>query len=136
MIRGAVALAATIALCACAETTVDLPGATMAADAGSTATTVFAPAGAADALLPELLAEMDGLSERIVENDGDESALARVDALWLVIRPQIEEQRLELLGSFDAAIELAHTAVERRRPADADKARNNLVALAEAFAGR
>jgi hypothetical protein len=84
--------AATMAACAamllpgCAATTYDAslePAPAVPGSAGSTSTTV-----AADAPLGELLAElrssMRSLDEQVVEGDGDDDTLARIDAIWHV----------------------------------------------------
>ena len=76
---------------------------------------------------------MSALSERVVENDGDDAALARIEALWAVAAPQIEEAHPDLAPDFGAALALVRRSVERRRPADADKAANNLRTLIEAY---
>ena len=127
------AAVAVVALCGCAETTID----TQATEAPSNAVTptTLAVSGGAAELLPRLDRELAALSERIVENEGDDDALARVDALWAAARPDVEASRPELLSGFDGVIRLATTAVERRRPADADKARLNLTTLLAAYAG-
>lgn len=129
---GLVALVVTSA--ACAETTIDTTATTIAAG-DTTAITVFAPTGSAVELLPDLLDELAGLSARIVDDEGQVEALARVDTLWDLIRPGIEAEQPDLLSGFDSAIDLARRGVERRRPADADKAHNNAASLAAAFTG-
>ncbi len=84
-------------------------------------------------LLDRLLGEVAALSERVVENEGDDDALARIEALWAVAGPEVEADRPELAPDFGAALELVRRSVERRRPADADKATNNLRMLIEAY---
>ena len=49
------------------------------------------------------------------------------------MRPDVERQHPELLASFDAAIAHVQRSVERRRPADADKAAKNLDTLIAAY---
>ncbi len=44
-------------------------------------------------------------------------------------------QRPDLLEGFDAVIQLVRRSVERRRPADADKAHKNLLTLIAAYDG-
>ena len=53
--------------------------------------------------------------------------------LWALIRPAIEAEREELLGGFDTVVDLLRRSVERRRPADADKAHKNLLTLIAAY---
>ena len=117
-----------VALGACAETTVD-PVDTTAATATSTTT----PSGTPEVLLARLLAEVSALSEHVVENEGDDAALARIEALWAVAGPEVGATHPELAPDFGAALELVRRSVARRRPADADKAANNLRTLIEAY---
>ena len=132
--RGLAAVAVTLTLLpACAETTVD-PGITAPRSIEAT-TTVFAPAGTTAELLAELVVESGRLSDLIVENEGQRAALARIETLWALTRDDIAAERADLLPGFESAIGLVRTGVERRRPADADKAHNNLRTLASAYTG-
>jgi hypothetical protein len=132
--RGVLAIAAALAVTtACAETTID-PDVTARPSVGAT-TTVFAPSGTTAELLDQLLAESGQLSDLIVENEGQRAALARIDAIWALVGTEIATRQEDLLPGFESAIRLLHTGVERRRPADADKAHNNLRTLVAAYAG-
>lgn len=117
-----------LGLTACGETTVDTVATTVPADSVPPTT---APTGSTDDLLDRLVDETATLSETIVENEGDDETLARIEVLWTAARPGIEEARPDLLPQFDAAMDYARRAVERRRPADADKAALNLRTLAD-----
>ncbi len=110
----------------CATTVVDQADSTAAEPA--TAVTVDVT-GSRDELLDQLDAELQALSERIIERDGDEEARTRIEALWAALAPDLGAEHPELLPGFQAVIDLAGNAVERRRPADADKARLNAEAL-------
>jgi hypothetical protein len=132
-----VALAAATAvslLAACAETTIETSR-TTAASVAVTTTTTFAPSGSALELLPELSTELSRLSALVVDNEGDEEALARIEALWTAARDEVAGQRADLIPGFEAALALARNGVVRRRPADADKAFNNLTSLVDAYVG-
>ncbi len=124
--RGLSIVLASIALPACAATTYDTSVTTVAP--GDTTTTTQ-PTGPAEDLLPKLLDEADGLSERIVENEAPGPALERIEALWAAARDEVEAGHPELVPAFDQSVALCRTAVERRRPADADKAAQNLALL-------
>lgn len=100
---------------------------------GATATTGFTAEGTAAELLGRLLTEAASLSEAIVADEGQAEIAARIDALWEAARPEVEDTAPELVADFDRAIALLHNGVERRRPADADKAYNNLAALIPKF---
>jgi hypothetical protein len=125
----AAALAALALLGACAETTVDTTDTTdVVVDSSSTV-----PTGTTAELLERLITETSGLSELVVEGEGEIVALASIEALWAAARPGVEEERPELLDQFDDAMAYARRAVERRRPADADKAAQNLRTLTNAL---
>ena len=119
-------------LLSCAETTID-PAATTVRPDGAPATTAFVPTGSTAELLGQLTTETASLSDRIIENEGQRQALARIEALWALIRPAIEAEREELLEGFDTVVDLLRRSVERRRPADADKAHKNLLTLIAAY---
>ena len=82
-----------------------------------------------------LSAETAALSAALIDSDGQHEALARIEELWSGLRPEIAEQRPDLLEGFDAVIQLIRRSVERRRPADADKAHKNLLTLIAAYEG-
>ncbi len=91
--------------------------------------------GSAAELLPEMATEMSRLGSQIVENDGDEETLARIERLWAAARSEVEASRPELLGGINTTVEMSKTAVERVRPADADKAFRLLTDLVDNFTG-
>lgn len=124
-----------VALACCATTTVDTDDDGTGPSPSGPTTTTTAPTGTAIELLERLVAEAVLLSEHVVENDGDDDALARAEALWAAARPSVERERRDLVVDFAAAMELVRRSVERRRPADADKAANNLRVLTDSFAG-
>ena len=68
-------------------------------------------------------------SERIIDNEGQAAALARIEAIWQALRADLESDRADLVPGFESVVELAEIAVARRRPADADKARLNATVL-------
>jgi hypothetical protein len=127
-LAGCPAVLLVVVLASCA-TTYDTSATTVPA----TTSTVYVPAGSTTDLLASISAEVAALSEKLVDNEGQREALARIEAQWDAARPDIEQQRPELLASFDAAIAQVQRAVERRRPADADKASKNIVVLIAAF---
>ena len=123
------ASAATLCVSACAlsacATTIN-PNATTRPPGDSTTTTVFVASGSTSELLGQLVDEAVGLSEAIVENEGQRDIIARIDTLWAAARPGVERAVPDNVVEFDRAIELMHNGVDRRRPADADKALTNL----------
>ncbi|MET0143233.1 MAG: hypothetical protein ABW328_00360 [Ilumatobacteraceae bacterium] len=117
---------------ACSTTTINSAATTVPAD-DVVPTTVFAPSGTTAELLAQLSGETGRLSALVVDGDGQEDALVRIEALWALIRPAIDTERPELISGFDTVIDLIRRSVERRRPADADKAAKNLTVLIAAY---
>jgi hypothetical protein len=133
--RAATRAAATIAIVALAACSTEVDPELAAEPTGSDVvrTTEFVASGSTAELLDQLVAEAGGLSEAIVANEGQRAILARIDTIWAAARPDVEEQAQDNLAEFDRTIALMHTGVDRRRPADADKAYNNLTALRAAM---
>ncbi len=138
MRRGAVAVSATllIALAACA-TTVDESESSLQV-AGDTAAPTIAPttlpiSGTADELLPEIAAELSQLNGQIAADGDQRATLARIEAIWLVAKPEVEQQRPDLVGVMQTAIDMARNGVVRTRPADADKAYKILTDLIDRY---
>ena len=59
--------------------------------------------------------------------------LADIKAIWIGIQPQIGNVSEELLDDTQRMINLFTTAVDRKRPADADKAMRFLPSLVSAI---
>jgi len=91
--------------------------------------------GSAADLLPDLSIEMSRLGSQIAEGGDDDATLTRIEQIWDRIRPEIEAERPELLNGLGATIDMAQIAVERKRPADADKAFGLLTDLVDKFTG-
>jgi hypothetical protein len=89
--------------------------------------------GSAADLLPELSVEMSRLGSQIAEGGDKDETLERIEQIWDQIRPEIEAERPELLNGLGATIEMAQIAVERKQPADADKAFALLTDLVDRF---
>jgi len=115
----------------CTATTVD-PAVTTSGDLPTTI--ALAIDEGRDELLVQLDVELGALSRRISESDGEAEALARIDTLWSALQVDLQTDRPELVAGFRSVIDLARSAVNRRRPADADKARLNAEALFAAAA--
>ena len=127
----ALAVALTASMVGCAKTTIDTSLTTPESTGAST--TVFAPSGTTAVLLGQLLTEAGALGDRIADNHGQQDGFARIETLWALVAPDVETQRPDLVPGFQSAIDLLRTGVERRRPADADKATNNLRTLIAAY---
>lgn len=118
--RVVAAVVAGLLVTGCAGTTVVEEQTTV--PASTTAPTV--PEGGLDVLLPAMLDTLAGMSEDLaVKGSAPERArLAYAEQLWAAAEPLVDAARPELVDQFDQLMELAATAVDRRRPADADKA--------------
>ena len=128
------AVLAAIMTSACSATTYDTSATTIPADE-VVPTTEFVPSGSTGELLDQLGTETTGLGDMLVDNAGQQQALVRVEAIWALARPGVASDRPELLEGFDTVIDLVRRSVERRRPADADKAHKNLLTLIAAYDG-
>ena len=92
-------------------------------------------AGTAAELLPRIGIEMSRLSSEIGDDGDEDATIARIEADWAAIRDEIEQTRPELVDGIQATIDMARTAVDANRPADADKAFSLLTDLVDAFTG-
>ena len=116
-----------IALCAIALTScaTEITGSTESTVTPVTTTTIpVAPTGSIISLLQQLLPVADGLGQAIVDGDSKvfKAKVAQADAIMLAIEPLIRESKIDVLESVQRVVDLIHTAAERKRPADADKA--------------
>jgi hypothetical protein len=103
-------------------------------DPDAPATTIPIEGSAAD-LLPEIGIDMSRLSAEIA-GDGDEDAtIARIEGSWAAIEAEIEATNPELVNSIQATVDMARTAVDSNRPADADKAFGILNDLIDKYTG-
>ena len=121
-----------IALTSCATT---ITGSTESTVAPVTTTTIpLAPTGSIISLLEQLLPVADGLGQAVVDGDSKvfKAKVAQADAIMLAIEPLIRESKIDVLESVQRVVDLIHTAAERKRPADADKALRFIPLIIEA----
>ena len=97
--------------------------------------TTIAPTSSANDLLPELATEMSRLSELVVQGKGDDEAFETIVQIWDRIRPEIAADWPELVNGIGTTVDMSRIAVERTRPADADKAFKLLSDLVDQFTG-
>ena len=111
-------------LVGCAPTTYD-------ASEGTTIpslVTTTLPSGPASELLPRLSEAMKSLSSYIGPNASGKTAagkndvLAEIEVLWSAVETEVSDSSPGTAESLGRMVDLARTAVERNRPADADKA--------------
>lgn len=88
-----------------------------------------------DELLSELLLAVEDLSKTMQKTERRQVSqqLARVVSLSDVISPKILATSEQLASDFDRIINLTKSAVERNRPADADKALRFLPLIIESL---
>lgn len=107
----------------CAPTTYETSASTTVV-----AATTTIPTGPVDELLPRLRQTMLTLSSFIGPNasgstmSGKNEVLAEIEALWSAAETEVTSLSPESAESIGRMVDLARTAVERNRPADADKA--------------
>jgi hypothetical protein len=112
-----------VLLGACAPTTYETSATTTVV-----AATTTIPTGPASELLPRLHQTMLTLSSYIGPNasgsttSGKNEVLAEIEALWSAAETEVTSLSAESAESIGRMVDLARTAVERNRPADADKA--------------
>ena len=121
-----------IALTSCATT---ITGSTESTIAPASTTTIpVIPTGSIISLLEQLLPVADGLGLAVVDGDSKvfKEKVAQADAIMLAIEPLIRESKIDVLESVQRVVDLIHTAAERKRPADADKALRFIPLIIEA----
>ena len=110
----------------CAETVVDVKSADGKVNVGGSfetiPTTTQPIAGTTAELLGEMSTAMSQLSSQIAGEGDEKATLQRLDAIWVVARPDVEATHPELIDGIDTTLDMAETAVVRIRPADGDKA--------------
>ena len=125
-------LAVTSAACSENDPAVE-PGATVAAPMPTT-TVVYT--GTPAELLPEMAVDMSRLSAQVAEDgDAEDVTLARIVAMWAAAAPQVRATDPRLVASIETTVEMATSAVRRKRPADADKAYTLLTNLVDSYTG-
>lgn len=139
-----VALAVALTATACG-TTVDEPSADSSPPRASapvaTARTDRAGSvpGSADDPVADVLSrigdEMSRLSAQIGDDGDEDATLARIDELWASARDEIGRDRPSVADDVQTTIDMARVAVERNRPADADKAFRLFTDIGSARAG-
>ena len=107
-------------------TTTTLPGVT-------TSTTIATPSGTSLELLEQLGTAIRGLGQAIVDRDSatKNRVVAETNAIWKVLEPQLQESGVDLVEDVSKIVNFVNVAVNRTRPADADKAVRYLALIME-----
>ncbi len=121
-------------LSSCSTTINSLTSTTSVSQASST--TIATPTGDIISLVTQLGNVANGLGEAVVDRNSQltKQKLAEADAIWIVLEPQIRASGLDLVESLQQIVDLMHSAVEKKRPADADKALRFVPLITEALA--
>lgn len=126
----AVALAVVTLLGAC-STTYDESVVTSETTAATTTSTL--PTGSTTELLGRLLEEVRGLSAKVSADQGDDEAATRIEQLWEAVRADVTSAAPDMVPDFEFVLRRCRSAVDRHRPADADRAFKNLDLLVAAY---
>lgn len=128
-----------VAVSSCAETVVEVESddgeVNVDGSFETVPTTTLPIAGSTSELLAEMSAQMSQLSAQIGDAGDEKATLQRIDAIWVIARPDVESTRPELVGGIDTTVDMARTAVVRIRPADGDKAFQLLTDLVDRYTG-
>lgn len=123
--RSIALVAGVLVVSACGATVYDESAATSTV----VATTTTLPSGTAPELLPRLVSALSDLSILIgpvpddLRPEGDKrSRLAEIEALWAAVEREVTADDADTADTLTRMVGLARQAVEKNRPADADKA--------------
>ncbi len=100
---------------------------------GEDPTTTLAIEGSAADLLSEIGTDMSRLSAEIADDGDEDATIARIEGGWAAIQDEVEATKPELVNGIQATIDMARTAVDSNRPADADKAFSLLTDLVDSY---
>ena len=119
----------------CATTINQSAVTTVASSSESTTQVTINDQLTSDELLSELLLAVEDLSKTMQKTERRQVSqqLARVVTVSDAIRPKILATSEQLAADFDRIINLTKSAVERNRPADADKALRFLPLIIESL---
>jgi len=117
-----VLVAAGVSLLSGCATTIEGDSATTSTSPASTTTTI--PRGTVPELFAAILSLGSGLGNDIASGEMQtaRAKLADIRATWQAITPQIADLGKDLNDDLQRLVNLYSSAVERKRPADADKA--------------
>lgn len=129
-----VALTLAVPLASCGETVIV---GSLETTTTTSSTVPPPPTGDISDLLGQLADLTDGLSQVVIENDRTEGErrIARAKEIWTVLEPQIRDAGVDLVEEVRSVIDLVTTSVNRRRPADGDKAQRFVDLIIESVPG-
>lgn len=103
--------------------------------ADTTTTTMAPPTGDIPALLNQLIETATGLGDAVVDGNTAETnaRLARAEQILRALEPQVKSAGLDILDELRRIVGLIRTSVQRKRPAEADKAQRFAMLVADAL---
>lgn len=97
------------------------------------ATTTTLPSGPPAELLPQLVVTLRAVSEAIIDEGDQRALLAEAEGLWSAAKPEVAATDADTAEEMEGMMDIARLAVERSRPADADKAAKFLESLVDHY---
>jgi hypothetical protein len=123
----------TVVLSACSTQIISTD--TTLPDSETTTTTLGPPEGDIVELLDQLDELTDNLGQEIV--DGERAIFTakyqRAQQILVAVEPQIRATGIDMVNDVEKIVRLIGTATERKRPADADKAKRFLTLIRESL---
>jgi hypothetical protein len=104
-------------------------------DSQTTTTTIGPPEGDIVELLDQLDELTDNLGQEIVDNERAifTAKYERAQQIFVAVEPQIRASGIDMVDDVEKIVRLIGTATERKRPADADKAKRFLTLIRESL---
>jgi hypothetical protein len=112
-----------------------LSTATTLSPSDTTTTTLGPPDGDIVELLDQLDELTDNLGQEIVDNERAifTAKYERAQQILVAVEPQIRASGIDMVDDVEKIVRLIGTATERKRPADADKAKRFLTLIRESL---
>lgn len=103
--------------------------------ADTTTTTMAPPTGDIRSLVDQLIDTATGLGDAVVNGDTNETnaRLARAEQILRALEPKVKASGLDILEELQRIVGLVRTSVQRKRPAEADKAQRFAMLIADSL---
>lgn len=128
-----VCMSLTLVTTSCATVINDSATTVAPADTVPVMVTTTIPSGDITSLLNQLVTTANGIGEAIANRQTNQARQQASDAnaIWIALEPQLIDAGIDVVEDLDRMVELINTAVDRKRPADADKAYRFILLIAE-----
>lgn len=126
-----VAVVSTVVLASCSTTILDSINTTTTTPV---VTTTTVPTGSVTELLAAMHDATDGLGNLVAQKRGDDARqrLAIVESIWVALQPQLVALKNDSDVDVERIVNLVRSSVNKKRPADADKASRFIQILLDA----